>query len=71
MDEEMTTLIKNEITLCVSTYACTPYHPEYIKNYTSEKIELMIEIDLFWEVLQTQLRGIIINYASKKKKAGS
>ena len=68
MDEKMTTLIKNEITLCVSMYACTPYHPDYIKNYTSEKIELMIEIDLFWEVLQAQLRGIIIKFASKKKR---
>ena len=50
------------------TYACTPYHPEYVKKYTTEKIELMIEIGLFWEVLQAQLRGIIITYASEKKR---
>ena len=67
-DSDLSKLIKDEISLCVSTYACTPYHPEYIKNYSTEKIELMIEIDLFWEVLQAQLRGIIITYASKKKK---
>ena len=45
-----------------------PYHPEFIEKYTFENIDLMIEIDLFWEVLQAQLRGLIINYASKKKK---
>ena len=67
-DNKLTTLVKKEILLCVSTYACTPYPPDYIKNYTTEKIELMIEIDLFWEVLQAQLRGIIITYASKKKR---
>ena len=67
-DHKLTSLIKKEITLCVSTYACTPYHPDHIINYTTEKIELMIKIDLFWEVLQAQLRGIIITYASKKKR---
>ena len=68
MDEELTLLINKEIELTVSIYACTPYHPNFVKTYTFEDIDLMIEIDLFWEVLQAQLRGVIINYASKKKK---
>ena len=68
LEENLTTLINKEIHLCVSTYACTPYNPEFVEKYTIENIDLMIEIDLFWEVIQAQLRGLIINYASKKKK---
>ena len=67
-DELLTKLINKEIYLCVSTYACTPYHPDYIKNYTSENIDLMIDIDLFCEVLQAKIRGKIMTYASKKKR---
>ena len=36
-DEPLMTLINKEIHLCVSTYACASYHPEYLQNYTSEK----------------------------------
>ena len=68
MDEELTTLINKEIELTVSIYACTPYHPNFVKNYMFIEIDLMIDIDLFWGVLQAQLRGIIITYASKKKR---
>ena len=68
MDEELTTLINKEIELTVSIYACTPYHPNFVKNYMFDEIDLMIDIDLFWGVLQAQLRGIIITYASKKKR---
>ena len=28
----------------------------------------MIGIDLFWDVLHTQVRGLIIDYASRKKR---
>ena len=68
LDEELNTLINKEIQLTVSIYACTPYHPDFIQNYTTQNIEFMINIDLFWEVLQGQLRGVIISYASKKKR---
>ena len=68
MDETLTKLINEEIRLAVSVYACTPYNPEFIQNYTTVDIDMMIDIDTFWEVLQAQLRGIIIGYASKKKK---
>ena len=68
LDEELNTLINKEIQLTVSIYACTPYHPDFIQNYTTQNIEFMINIDLFWEVLQAQLRGVIIAYASKKRE---
>ena len=68
MDEALVLLINEEIELTVRVHACTPYNPEYVKNYTSENIDLMIDIDLFWEVLQAQLRGLIINYATRKKR---
>ena len=68
LDDILTTQIKNEIELTVGIYACTPYNPAYVKeNYNTAKIDLMINIDLFWEVLQAQLRGRIISYGAGKK----
>ena len=45
------------------TYACTPYYPELVNNVWESNIELIIDIDLFWDVLHTQLRGLVINYS--------
>ena len=60
LDEALTTNINKEIELTVSIYACTPYHPDFVKKYTTENIDLMIDIDLFWEVMQAQIRGQIM-----------
>ena len=68
MDESLFLLKNEEIILTVSVYACTPYNPDFFKKYTSENIELMIDIDLFWEVLHAQLRGLIFTYATRKKR---
>ena len=64
-DEVLINNIKKEIDFIVSTYACTPYNPEFISTYEENDIDLMKRIDLFWDVLHTQW---IINYASRKKR---
>ena len=61
--------IENEIELIISTYACTPYSPEFVKkNYNILEIDLMIDIELLWEVMHAQLRSVIIPYAANKKR---
>ena len=51
------------------TYACTPYSQDFvINNYKEAYIDLMIDIELMWEVLQSQLRDIIMKYAVNKKR---
>ena len=61
--------IEEEIELIICTYACTPYNQEYVKkNYKNIKFEFIIKIELLWEVLQAQLRHILITYAAKKKR---
>ena len=55
-DAILTEKIVKEISMTVEIYACTPYNPDFVKHFTTENIELMINIDLFWEVLQAQLR---------------
>ena len=68
LDEALTMIINKEIELTVSIYACTPYHPDFVKKYTTENIDLMIDIDLFWEVMQAQIREHIMTYATMKKR---
>ena len=68
LDLELRNRIEEEIELIISTYACTPYHPDFVKEYKYNQIDLMIGIDLFWEVLHAQLRGLIMSYASGKKR---
>ena len=64
--------IKDEILLMIEVHACTPYSPIVIKNYKQQLPELMIPIELFWEVLLTKLRGgTLIAYAAKSKKLKS
>ena len=67
-DNELKTKIVEEIELITATYACTPYNPNFVKQFRTENLDLMINIELFWNVLFAQLRGLIIEYASKKKK---
>ena len=68
VENDLKQKIVDEIELVISTYACTPYHPNFIKNFRLESFDFMIDMELFWNVLLAQLRGIIIEYASKKKK---
>ena len=69
LDQVLKDRIEKEIELIISTYACTPYNPEFIKNnYKNLNIDFMIKIELLWEVLHAQLRSIIIPYASKKNR---
>ena len=69
LDNEFKSKVEDEIELIISTYACTPYHPEFVKkNYKDFDFELMIEIDLLWEVLNIQLRGLMMSLASNKKR---
>ena len=68
-DDILTTQIKKEIIMTVEIYACTPYNPDFVRNnYNIDQIDLMIDIDLFWEVLQAQIRGLIILYGARKKR---
>ena len=60
--------IKEDITLMIEVHACTPYNPAFIKNHINNFPELMISIELFWEMLLTKLRGSIISYAAKIKR---
>ena len=54
--------------LIVETYACTPCHPDFLKSYRSNDIELMIDIKNFWDTLHAQIRGLLISDAGKKKR---
>ena len=69
MDENLKQKINQEIELIICTYVCALYNPEFVKNnFHRIELEFMIEIELIWEVLQAQLRYILIAHASKKKK---
>ena len=41
---------------------------QYMVQYMNNDLQFMIGIDLLWDVQATQLRGILITYASNKKK---
>ena len=60
--------IEEGILLMIEVHACTPYAPSFVKKYSENNISLMIEIEVFWEVLLTHLRGIFISNAAKKKR---
>ena len=60
--------IKEDIQLMIEVHACTPYNPQHISDNKEIIVDLMIEIDLFWEVLLTKLRGTIITHAAKIKR---
>ena len=68
LTEDLNQAIKNEIMLIVRTYACTPYHPDFVKSYQIGDTDIMINIKLFWDILHTQIRGLLISYAGKKKR---
>ena len=53
--------------LMVEIHSCTPYNPDFLKQFAENEIAFMIPIDMFWEVLLTHLRGIFISFATSKK----
>ena len=68
-ENELKIKIEKEIELIISTYACTPYNLNYIKNdYKDMELEFMMNIELLWEVLHAQLRNIKLTYAANKKR---
>ena len=67
-DKILNNKIKDDIYLMIEAHACTPYNPKFIKNYTQEFPDLMISIELFWEMLLTKLRGTLVSYAAKIKR---
>ena len=68
-DDELRVLIKKEISLIKTTYACTPYHPDYALKCPNKDIQLTIDETLFWETMLTQIRGVIITYSMRKNRA--
>ena len=67
MDDNFVTLIKKSINDIKRTYAATPYNPNFVEA-TTKNLELMINPILFWETMLVTLRGIIIDYARRKKR---
>ena len=67
-DTKLMKTIEEGILLMVEVHACTPYNPEFVKLYFIHEISLMTNIDVFWEVLLSHLRGIFISHAAKKKR---
>ena len=70
-NNELIQLIEDSILLMVEIHACTPYSPEFVKNYENMNLEFMVSIDTFWEVLLTHLRGIFISFAARRKRERS
>ena len=68
LDPELNNAIKNEMLLIIQTYACTPYHPDFVKNFRINDIDKMIDIKSFWETLHVQIWGLIVSYSGKKKR---
>ena len=60
-------MIKKEINIIKSTYACTPYYPYYVET-NGVKLELMISPSLFIETMLCQVRGVIIAFSKKKAR---
>ena len=52
--------------MIIGTCVCTPYHPHFIQTQNYKHIDLMRDIDLFWEVILAQLRVKIFRFSSKK-----
>ena len=68
LEEDFNTLIKKSINEIKRTYAATPYNPAYIDT-THKNINLTISSALFWETMLVTLRGTIIYYSKRRKKA--
>ena len=60
--------IEEGFLLMIEVHACTPYAPSFVKQFSENNISLMFEIEAFWEVLLSHLRGIFISNAAKRKR---
>ena len=65
---EILKTIKKEISLIKSTYALTPYNPNYVDYCPTSNLEFMISDTLLWETLLIQLQGIFIRFATIKNQ---
>ena len=68
LEEDFNTLIKKSISEIKRTYAATPNNPECI-DMTHKNINLTISSALFWVTMLVTLRGNIIYYSKRRKKA--
>ena len=49
LETDLKLKIEEELEVNISTYACTPYNPEFVKNnYKKVEIDFMINIELLW-----------------------
>ena len=67
-NEDLVNKIKDKILLAKSTYAATPYNPDYIYSCPNSDVQLTIGDSLFWETLMVQIRGVIIKFAASEKR---
>ena len=51
-----------------STYACTPYNPNFVESSNGKNLDLMISPSLVLETFLCQIRGIIIIFSKRKAK---
>ena len=62
-DEDLDIGIKKEIKLIMHTYACIPYHSDFI----TDDIAIMIALNVFWNILYAQISTVLILCTSRKK----
>ena len=68
LNSDLQKIIRDEILISVQTYACTPYHPDYVLKFFKGNIDLMIDIRVFCDTIHALIRGRIISYAGRKKR---
>ena len=66
-DKDLQLRIRDEIKLIKRTYALKPYEQDNLEMNEVD-IEYSIKPDIMWEVMLAQIRGIIIDFAKKRKK---
>ena len=67
-DIEYLNIVNEKITEVKRQYALPIYDPEGIKNVPNEELQLVINDQLFLDVLLMEIRGKTISYASFKNK---
>lgn len=67
-EDEYVSTVRNSIDKVKSIYAATPYNPVMVANIPSESLNIMIDDQLFFEMLLLEIRGETIAYASKRRK---
>ena len=68
-DPRLISEITIEICLMVEVHSCTPNNPKYIKNnFQNNNIELMVPIDIFWQVLSSDIRWKLLAHSARKRE---